>query len=274
MSHVSKPRSFKTKQGHAKRKQSVSDDRDSRAQTSQKLALVMGFHALNAVLEARPSQVVRVYLSQERQDQRMQALYDRLCAAKVQVSWQPRAMLDEACPGERHQGVVAWLAANEPQVSLEGVLAASRQPRLLCLDQVQDPHNLGACLRLAAAFGFDAIIVPRHGSVDLTSTVRKVASGAEQHVPVVTVTNLNRAIETMQAHGLWVYGLAESGESDLAVIDAKQPLAIVMGAEGAGLRANVARHCDTLVAIATHERFVTLNVSTAAAVVLHHVFVG
>src|SRR5699024_6491339 len=151
---------------------------------------------------------------------------------------------------------------------LPGLLAASASPWVLALDQVQDPHNLGACLRSAAAAGVTAVIAPRKRAAGLTAAVRKVAVGAVERVPFVPVTNLTRAIKRLQAEGLWAVGLAGDAGESLYDVDLSGPLVLVLGGEARGLRELTAASCDLLAAIPMHNDMESLNVSVATGVTL------
>jgi 23S rRNA (guanosine2251-2'-O)-methyltransferase len=142
-------------------------------------------------------------------------------------------------------------------------------PLFLVLDGIQDPQNLGACIRTANAAGVDAVIIPRDKSVAVTSTVRKVASGGVENTPVITVTNLARAINRLQTAGIWIVGTDNNADKTLYELDLAIPLAIVMGAEGKGLRRNTREHCDYLASLPMHGMVESLNVSVAAGVCLY-----
>jgi 23S rRNA (guanosine2251-2'-O)-methyltransferase len=141
-------------------------------------------------------------------------------------------------------------------------------PLILVLDGIQDPHNLGACLRTANAAGVNAVVIPGDRAVGVNATVRKVASGAAEHTPVVTVTNLSRALTQLKQAGVWCFGLSESASADIYATDLTVPLALVLGAEGKGLRQNTRLHCDQLLSIPMRGQVESLNVSAAAAVCL------
>jgi len=183
------------------------------------------------------------------------------------------SQLDKLAEGVWHQGVVAELApavrATDPETQLEDALAAaSGPPLLLVLDGVQDPHNLGACLRSAAAAGATAVIVPKDRAASLTPTARKVAAGGAERVPLVRVTNLARCMKDLQDAGIWIVGLAGEAESSLYGIDLKGPMAIAMGGEGEGLRRLTREHCDYLAKIPRASGMESLNVSVAAGISL------
>jgi 23S rRNA (guanosine2251-2'-O)-methyltransferase len=231
--------------------------------------LLLGFHPVIARLRAHPDSVREVLVQARRDDPRLRELVALAQRQGVRVQPVDGARLDGLSEGARHQGVVARVAAREGGVDLHDLLAAKPQAAfLLLLDGVTDPHNLGACLRTADAMGVDGVVVPKDRSVGLTPTVAKVASGAAETVPVVTVTNLVRAMETLKEAGVWLLGAAEEGDRSLLEIDLSGPIGWVLGAEGQGLRRLTREHCDALVRIPMFGSVASLNVSVAAALCL------
>jgi len=232
---------------------------------------VFGLHAVQSLLERTPGRVSVLLALESRADARMQAILALAEKANVPVRRVARSELDERAPGVSHQGVVAEMAAavalseSELPQFLGGL---GRPPLLLILDGVQDPHNLGACLRTADAAGVDAVILPKDRSAPLNATARKVACGAAETVPVVRVTNLARTLRTIRDAGVWLYGAA--GEAPRALYDAdlSGPVALVLGGEGKGLRRLTREHCDDLVAIPLAGSVSSLNVSVATGVCL------
>jgi 23S rRNA (guanosine2251-2'-O)-methyltransferase len=189
----------------------------------------------------------------------------------VQVSTADDALLNQLAAGERHQGVVAELVAQagDPETQLEEALeAAGDAPLLLVLDGVQDPHNLGACLRSADAAGVAAVIVPRDRAAGLTPVVRKVAAGAAETVPLVAVVNLARTLRELKNRGVWLVGTDDAADRTLYEADLKGPVALVMGSEGEGMRRLTRECCDQLVSIPMAGAVESLNVSVAAGVAL------
>ncbi len=229
---------------------------------------LFGFHAVTARLRVHPASIRALYVVRTRQDARAAELAARADAAGVAISIVDDRRLDELAGGGRHQGVVAMVDAGMPHVTLDDVLDAAATPLLLVLDQVTDPHNLGACLRSADAFGVDAVVVPKDRAVGLNATAAKAASGAADTVPVVTVTNLARALRDIKARGIWVVG-AEAGGESLFDADLAGPLAWVLGAEGAGLRRLTRESCDRIVGIPLAGSVASLNVSVAAGICLY-----
>ncbi|MDH4181933.1 MAG: 23S rRNA (guanosine(2251)-2'-O)-methyltransferase RlmB [Betaproteobacteria bacterium] len=231
--------------------------------------LLVGFHAVTARLRQRPGSVRTLYAGRGRHDARMRDLLERAAAAGTPVHQVDERRLDDLARGLAHQGVAAVVDAALPHVTLPEVLEHPHEPPLiLVLDGVTDPHNLGACLRSADAFGVHAVVVPKDRAVGVNATVAKAASGAADTVPVVAVTNLARALREMKEAGLWIVGADAGGES-LFTADLGGPLAWVLGAEGAGLRRLTREHCDRIVGIPIAGSVASLNVSVAAGICLY-----
>ncbi|MCU0870585.1 MAG: 23S rRNA (guanosine(2251)-2'-O)-methyltransferase RlmB, partial [Burkholderiales bacterium] len=199
--------------------------------------LVYGFHAVAARLRQHPDRVVELHVDTARSDPRMRALLAQARAAGIRVHALDAQRLDRLLPGARHQGVAATVPAAMPVADLDAVLdAVDGPPLVLVLDGVTDPHNLGACLRSADAFGVHAVVAPKDRAVGLTPVVEKVASGATATVPYVMVTNLARTLDALKDRGVFVVGLAGEGDVALAQARLDGALALVLGAEGGGLR--------------------------------------
>jgi 23S rRNA (guanosine2251-2'-O)-methyltransferase len=230
-----------------------------------------GLHAVQAALERAPKSVSELWLDGKRHDQRIAKIQQLAEAVGITVHTVDKSELEVRVPDGRHQGVVAQAAA--PKVYSEAELGAlldrlEAPPFLLILDGVTDPHNLGACLRSADAAGVQAVIAPKDRAASLTPTAIKVASGAAQTVPFVQVTNLARCLRDLKERGIWLVGLDGYAEQTLHDTDLKGPLAIVMGAEGQGLRRLSKEHCDYLVNIPMAGTVESLNVSVATGVCL------
>ena len=227
-----------------------------------------GFHAVAARLRLRPESVREVYVADVRSDARARELLAQAKAAGCAVRSADDVRLTELAGTARHQGVVAIVAAEAVHFTLPDVLETLAEPALLLvLDGVTDPHNLGACLRNADAFGAHAVIIPKDRAVGVNATVAKTASGAADTVPVVTVTNLARALRDMKERGIWILGADAGGES-LFAADVRGPVAWVLGAEGAGLRRLTRDLCDRIVGIPLAGTVESLNVSVAAGICL------
>ncbi|MGN8159232.1 23S rRNA (guanosine(2251)-2'-O)-methyltransferase RlmB [Salinisphaera sp. RV14] len=228
-----------------------------------------GFHAVVSALESgRP--IRRLWLAEGRRSGRAEELAARAVALDVPVDTAPMSRLDGWLPDVRHQGCVAEVAPPREyrESELPGLLRGAGNPWVLALDQVQDPHNLGACLRSAAAAGVTAVIAPRKRAAGLTASVRKVAAGAAERVPFVPVTNLSRALKRLQDEGFWVVGLDGTADTSLYEADLPSPVVWVAGGEAKGIRELTARHCDLLVAIPMAAGMESLNVSVATGVAL------
>lgn len=234
------------------------------------MELVYGVHAVEALLRESGDGVQRILLASARKDRRLQMIADLAAAAGVPVQRVDRAEIERRAPGLRHQGVVAECRGTRAApADLDAVLdRVSGAPLVLVLDGVQDPHNLGACLRTGEAAGVDLVIAPRDRAVGLTPAVRKVAAGAAERLPFVTVPNLARALRRLQERGLWLLGADAGGES-LYTQQLRGGLALVMGAEGAGLRRLTREACDQIVSLPMGGRIESLNVAVAAGVCLY-----
>ena len=232
---------------------------------------VYGLHAVQAMLERAPKRVRQLKVQRGRLDARMQALLELAESEALDIERVMPDELDRLADGGVHQGVVA--AVTPSQLWSEEMLGhlLDREegvPLLLVLDGVTDPHNLGACLRSADAAGAQAVIIPRDRSASLSPTVRKVACGAAETVPLVAVTNLSRTLKQLQQRGLWVVGTAGEAEQLLYDIDLKVPSVIVMGAEGTGMRRLTREHCDYLAKLPMAGTVSSLNVSVTAGICL------
>lgn len=237
---------------------------------------IHGLHAVQAVLARSPERVASLAVLGGRRDQRLQQLLDLAQQQGLAVRQCSRDELDRLAPGAVHQGVVAQLKPAQMlgEAFLFDELLGRCEGRalLLVLDGVTDPHNLGACLRSADAFGAHAVIVPRDNAAPLNATARKVASGAADMVPLISVTNLARTLRSLQEAGVWIIGAAGEAQQPIASIDLRGPIALVMGAEGAGMRRLTREHCDFLAAIPMAGEVSSLNVSVATGVFLYEAF--
>ncbi|MDH3978972.1 MAG: 23S rRNA (guanosine(2251)-2'-O)-methyltransferase RlmB [Gammaproteobacteria bacterium] len=233
--------------------------------------VVYGLHAVTSLLASEPRSVERLQVS-ETGDRRLARVIELAQAAGIEVQQVSRRELDRSLPNSRHQGVVAQVQSGRCALSeraLPDFLAALEEPAfLLVLDGVQDPHNLGACLRTADAAGVHAVILPKDRAVGITPVVHKVACGAVQSVPVFTVTNLARTLRSLREAGIWLFGASDAAEQDLYASDLKGPVALVLGGEGGGLRRLTRDLCDHMVSIPMTGTVESLNVSVAAGVLL------
>ena len=231
--------------------------------------LIYGFHAVSAKLRHAPESVLEIYLSGDRKDARVKKFIAQAEAAGVRILQSEGDKLDGMVGTRRHQGVVAKVDATRREIKLADVLdSLDENALILVLDGVQDPHNLGACLRVADAAGAHAVVAPKDRAVGLNATAIKVASGAADTVPYITVTNLARALREMQDAGVWIVGAAGEADKSIYDIDQKVPVAWVLGAEGDGLRRLTRDTCDALARIPMHGSVESLNVSVASGICL------
>lgn len=234
--------------------------------------LIYGLHAVGAALRHEPQRLRGLWVDRRRRDARIRELLALAEVAGVRVYAEDAEALDRQCGGERHQGVFARMKVAERQWredELDALLDAIEGPALLLvLDGVQDPHNLGACLRSADAAGVHAVLAPNDRAAGLTPTARKVACGAAEHVPFIPVTNLARTLRELKQRGIWLVGAAGEAEADLYAMDLAGPVALVLGAEEKGLRRLTREECDYLAHIPMTGTVESLNVSVATGVFL------
>lgn len=235
--------------------------------------LLFGLHSIEAVLNNEPERILEIFALKGRDDARMNKVISIARKHGVSVSFVAKNKLEDRADGESHQGIIANARAArvKNEADLDEIIAANEQPFLLILDGVTDPHNLGACIRSADAAGVHAVIVPKDNAASLTPVVRKVACGAAETMPLIQVTNLARTMREIQQQGIWIYGTA--GEATEAVYDTKLtgPIAIVMGAEGSGMRRLTREHCDTLISLPMAGSVSSLNVSVTTGICLFEV---
>jgi 23S rRNA (guanosine2251-2'-O)-methyltransferase len=233
--------------------------------------MTIGIHSVKELLKHSSENITRVMFQAERRDKRLQEL--RLIAKSAQIPTEElgKEDLDKKTKGV-HQGVVALYEGESKSQNLAGLLQLLREldsdPLLLVLDEITDPHNLGACLRSAGAAGVNAVIIPRDRSANLNATVRKVASGAAETVNLVVVTNLARCLQQLKEQGIWLVGADANAEKSLYEQELSGPLALVMGSEGRGLRRLTREKCDFLVSIPMAGVVSSLNVSVATGILL------
>jgi len=244
---------------------------------SKQSDIVLGIHAVQALIERSPERFIEMWALKGRDDERMLPIINLARKYKIPVQFVHRKVLDDKSQGEQHQGVIARITPNKQfsENDLDEIIAtAERQntpPFLLILDGVTDPHNLGACLRNADAAGVQAIIVPKDKAAKITATVRKVAVGAAETVPLVQVTNLARTMKHLQQLGVWIVGTAGETDTSLYDIELNGPMALVMGAEGKGMRRLTRENCDQLVKLPMAGAVSSLNVSVATGICLFEI---
>jgi 23S rRNA (guanosine2251-2'-O)-methyltransferase len=235
---------------------------------------IFGLHAVTSLLNRNPGRVRRLLVQQGRRDERLQTLLDAAQTQKIKVIETAKQDLDLRAGGGRHQGVIAEcepikaLSEKALDVLLDN---AGSAPLVLVLDGVTDPHNLGACLRTADAAGVALVIAPKDKSAPLNATVAKVACGAAEVVPYIQVTNLARTLQSLQQRGIWITGTAGEAEASVYQTDLTGPCALVMGAEGKGMRRLTREHCDQLINIPMAGEVSSLNVSVATGVCLFEI---
>jgi 23S rRNA (guanosine2251-2'-O)-methyltransferase len=230
--------------------------------------VVFGFHAVLARVRADPSSVLEIYLDETRNDARAKDLAAAAERSKIHLMRVPTKRLDGFYGGGRHQGVVARIEMRNAADTLDEVLEGIEKPMLLVLDGVTDPHNLGACLRVANAAGVHAVIAPKDRAVGITPTVSKVASGAAEATPYLMVTNLARALAELKERNIWIIGADERAEKTLFEADLPESIAWVLGAEGEGMRRLTRESCDLLVKLPMGGEVESLNVSVSAGICL------
>lgn len=235
--------------------------------------VLFGFHAVGVRLKTAPQSIVEIYFEPTRRDARMRQFLDRVKEAGVRLIEADGLRIAKLAGSHGHQGVAARVQ-ELPQVRsldelLEGLEAEGKAPLLLVLDGITDPHNLGACLRVADGAGAHAVIAPKDHAVGLNATVAKVASGAAETVPYFMVTNLARTLGELKERNIWVVGTSGDAPKTLYQMDLKGPTALVLGAEGDGMRQLTRKTCDELIGIPMAGAVESLNVSVASGVCLY-----
>ncbi|CAN5160975.1 23S rRNA (guanosine(2251)-2'-O)-methyltransferase RlmB [soil metagenome] len=232
--------------------------------------LLYGFHAVTARLRHAATSVRELYVDPSRRDKRMQEFMRRAESLGVAALMADGRRLDALAGTDRHQGVVALVDPMRMPVDVDEVLDTIEvPPLLLVLDSITDPRNLGACLRVADGAGVHAVIAPRDRAVGVDALVARTASGAAESVPFIAVTNLARTLRALKERDIRIVGAADESASDLYAVDLKGPLAMVMGAEGEGMRRLTREHCDELVRIPMLGSVESLNVAVASGIVLY-----
>ena len=232
--------------------------------------IVFGFHAVGVRLKMAPQSVVEVFFDPSRRDARMRQFLERAKEAKVALVEADGLRLSRLCGSHGHQGVVARVSEIRQERSLDDLLDSMQEPPLLLvLDGVTDPHNLGACLRVADGAGAHAVIAPKDHAAGINATVAKVASGAADTVPYYMVTNLARTLNELKERNIWIVGTSGDADKSLYQMDLRTPTALVLGAEGPGMRQLTRKTCDELVHLPMCGAVESLNVSVASGVCLY-----
>lgn len=233
--------------------------------------LIYGIHAVEAAIKHAAENITVIYIQAERHDKRLTHLINQAKTAKIKLQTLSQAEMEKLFPDFNHQGVVAKSEGQRQyhEQDLEILINESAHvPLFLILDGVQDPHNLGACLRSANAAGVNAVIAPKDRAASITPIVRKVASGAAELTPFIAVTNISRTLRQLRDLGIWIFGLDGEATTHLYSADLTVPAALVLGAEGEGMRRLTREHCDHLLAIPMAGSVSSLNVSVAAGICL------
>jgi 23S rRNA (guanosine2251-2'-O)-methyltransferase len=232
--------------------------------------VLFGFHAVGVRLKTAPQSVIEIYADPARRDARMRQFLDRAAETGVRVIDADGVRLAKLAGSHGHQGVAARVQPLPVAHSLDDLLdGVQGPPLLLVLDGVTDPHNLGACLRVADGAGAHAVIAPKDHAAGINATVAKVASGAAETVPYFMVTNLARTLGELKERNIWCIGTSEDAPKTVHQVDLKGPVALVLGAEGAGMRQLTRKTCDELVAIPMRGAVESLNVSVASGICLY-----
>jgi 23S rRNA (guanosine2251-2'-O)-methyltransferase len=232
--------------------------------------ILFGFHAVTVRLKTAPQSIIELHVDATRRDQRMRQFIERAKEAGTKIVDSDDERLQKMCGTHRHQGVVARVNAVQMSHSLDDTLdAVDGDPLVLVLDGITDPHNLGACLRVADGAGAHAVVAPKDHAVGVNATVAKVASGAAETVPYFMVTNLARTLNELKERNIRVIGTSDQAEKSLYEVDLTGPVAIVLGAEGAGMRQLATRTCDELVRLPMKGAVESLNVSVASGICLY-----
>jgi len=233
---------------------------------------IYGFHAISKMLQHSPQSCVELICT-EGKNPRLLSLIGSARQARLPIRFESRELLSDLSGGAKHQGCVLQIVESSPNaLTLDQLLQQNHNRSLyLVLDGVQDPHNLGACLRTADASGVDAVIIPKDRSAGLSATVRKVAAGGAESVPLLEVTNIARSLKEMKKAGIWIYGTSGEAISDVYQYSYDSAVALVMGAEGDGMRRLTAEQCDHLVKLPMLGTVESLNVSVATGVCLYEI---
>jgi 23S rRNA (guanosine2251-2'-O)-methyltransferase len=227
--------------------------------------MIYGVNPVAQLLANNPARIIELFISNSKDDKRVQAILDLAKQNDIVIQRIDPKKLDKMFDTDKHQGVAAKIKPNQTltEKDIPGLLETNKQALFLVLDGVQDPHNFGACLRTADAAGVTAVIIPRDNAVGITPVVRKVASGAAENVPIITVSNLARALKDLQELGVWIVGTAADADKVIYEQDLNGAIALVLGSEGDGMRQLTRKHCDFLVKLPMLGQVESLNVSVA-----------
>lgn len=240
---------------------------------SKRTDRLFGLHAVKQVLENSPDTILNIWVQQSLESESIRSIHDTAKNLGISIQSVPRSTLDKMAKKQNHQGVMLEVrkSAKKTEHDLDEILEQNKDnnPLYLILDSVQDPHNLGACIRTAVAAGVTAIIIPNDRAASINETVRKVASGAVESATVISVVNLVRAIKKIKESGVWVIGTAGDATESIYDLELTTSIAIVMGGEDKGMRASVRKECDYVGSLPISGQTESLNVSVATGVVLY-----
>lgn len=232
------------------------------------MSILYGIHAVHEALKANPGKVEKICVERGQKNPRMREILDLCRLNRVQVSFEDRSWLDRKSEGERHQGVLCYVA-ELATLDVEDILAKAQSKLLVVLDGIEDPHNLGAIIRSAEAAGADGVLVPQRRSSGLTASVVKASAGAASHVRVARIGNVAQTLELLKESGYWITGLDAAADLPIWKIDLAAPAALVLGGEGGGLHRLVKEKCDFLASLPIRGNVGSYNVSVAAGVALY-----
>ena len=232
---------------------------------------IFGFHSIESILKSNPELVLNVLIQNERRDKRINELINTLSSQKISYSFADKVFLDKISKGELHQGVISSVIPpsilNEESF-IQSITRFNQNSLILILDSIQDPRNLGACLRSANAAGVSHVIINKDGSAPINSLVHRTSAGAVNNLQIFHVTNLSRTIQQIKKRDIWVVGLDGNMESSIYNVNLTGPIAIVVGSEGKGIRSLIKKNCDQIVSIPMAGNIESLNVSVATAIAL------
>jgi len=232
---------------------------------------IFGFHSIESILKSNPELVLNVLIQNERKDKRINELINTLSSQKISYSFADKVFLDKISKGELHQGVISSVIPpsilNEESF-IQSITRFNQNSLILILDSIQDPRNLGACLRSANAAGVSHVIINKDGSAPINSLVHRTSAGAVNNLQIFHVTNLSRTIQQIKKRDIWVVGLDGNTESSIYNVNLTGPIAIVVGSEGKGIRSLIKKNCDQIVSIPMAGNIESLNVSVATAIAL------
>jgi len=232
---------------------------------------IFGFHSIESILKSNPELVLNVLIQNERKDKRINELINTLSSQKISYSFADKVFLDKISKGELHQGVISSVIPpsilNEESF-IQSITRFNQNSLILILDSIQDPRNLGACLRSANAAGVSHVIINKDGSAPINSLVHRTSAGAINSLEIFHVTNLSRIIQQIKKRDIWVVGLDGNTESSIYNVNLTGSIAIVVGSEGKGIRSLIKKNCDQIVSIPMAGNIESLNVSVATAIAL------